>query len=106
LRDHRDEWITRTEAVQIDDRKLPVAVARAEIGHLGVRQPEEGLGESQLVQHLQRGRVDGVAAEITQKIRVLLEHRDAQAGAHEQQTQHHPRRSAAGDQHPLLHTPV
>ena len=106
LRDHRDERIARTEAVQIDDGKLPVAVARGEIGHLGMRQPQERLGESQLVQHLQRRGMDGVAAEVTQEIRVLLEHRDAQAGTREQQTQHHPCRPAAGDQHPLLHTAV
>jgi hypothetical protein len=41
--------------------------------------------------------MDGVAAEIAQEVGVLLQHDDADAGAREEQAEHHPRRPAAGD---------
>ena len=40
----------------------------------------------------------GVAAEVTQKVGVLFHHRDRNAGAGQQQAEHHSRRPAAGDQ--------
>jgi hypothetical protein len=41
--------------------------------------------------------MDGVAAEVTQEISVLLEHHHLDAGAGEQITQHHAGGSTSGD---------
>jgi len=51
----------------------------------------------QLVHHVERRRVDGVAAEVAQEVGVLLQHDDVHARAGEQQAQHHPGRTTAGD---------
>ena len=80
---------TGTVSSPIDTRELarpPGAAA----GRKRVEQPE-------LVHHLQRRRVDRVAAEVAQEVGVLLEHDDLDAGAREQQAEHHAGRPAAGD---------
>jgi hypothetical protein len=41
--------------------------------------------------------MDGVAAEITQKIRVFFEHENVNALARKKEAQHHPGSSASGD---------
>ncbi len=46
---------------------------------------------------LHRGWVDGVAAKITQEVRVFFEHRHGAAGTGKQQAQHQPGRAAAND---------
>src|SRR5215831_2144408 len=65
--------------------------------HFLVRQLEERVQQAELVDHLERGRVDGVAAEVAQEVGVLLEHHDRDAGARQQETEHHAGGSAAGD---------
>jgi hypothetical protein len=58
---------------------------------------QELVEQTELVHDLQRGRVDGVAAKVAQKVRVLLEHDDVDARACQQIPQHHPGGTAAGD---------
>src|SRR5262244_4645861 len=41
--------------------------------------------------------MDGVAAEVAQEVGVLLEHHDRDAGARQQETEHHAGGSTAGD---------
>jgi hypothetical protein len=41
--------------------------------------------------------MDGIAAEIAQKIRMLFEHGHGNSGAGQEKTEHHPRRPAAYD---------
>jgi len=58
---------------------------------------EEIFEQPELVHHLERRGMDGVAAEVAQEIGMLLEHQDVDAGAGEEEAKHHPGRSAAGD---------
>ena len=74
-----------------------VADARRELARLLVRPREELVEQAELVHDLQRRGVDGVAAEVAQEVGVLLEHDDVDAGAREQEAEHHPGRTAAGD---------
>ena len=45
----------------------------------------------------------GVAAEVAEEIRMLLQHHDIDAGAPEEIAEHHARRSAADDATPHFH---
>ena len=65
--------------------------------HLLVRQLEELVQQAELVHHFERRGMDGVAAEVAQEIRVLLQHDHVDAGARQQEAEHHPGRPAAGD---------
>ncbi len=58
---------------------------------------QEFVEQAQLAHQLEGGRVDRVAAEIAQEIAVLLQHDDIDAGARQQEAEHHPGRPAAGD---------
>jgi hypothetical protein len=62
-----------------------------------MRKGEQPLGESQLVHDFQRRGMHGVAAEIAQKIGVLLAHDNVNAGTGEEITEHHTGRAAARD---------
>src|SRR5207302_3161235 len=97
LRHHRDEATTSRQMAQIGHRDLALAELRRKSRDLLVRQPQQALEQPELVHHLQRRGVNRVAAEVTQKIGVLLQHERAHAGAGEQQPEHHARRAAAGN---------
>ncbi len=45
----------------------------------------------------ERRRMNRVAAEIAEEIGVLLQHHDMNAGARQQESEHHPGGAAAGD---------
>ena len=62
-----------------------------------MRQLQELVEQAELVHDLERRGMDGVAAEIAQEVAVLLQHDDVDAGARQQEAQHHARRPAAGD---------
>src|SRR5438270_11979427 len=62
-----------------------------------VRQFEEIVEQAKLVQHFERGRMNGVATKVAQEIRVLLEDRHFDPGARQEKTEHHSGGSAAGD---------
>ena len=53
--------------------------------HLLMRQGEKGLDEPELLHHLEGRGMDGVAAEVTQEVRVLLEHEHVHASAGEEE---------------------
>ena len=74
-----------------------VADLPAELAHLLMRQLQEVVEQAELVHHLERRGMDGVAAEVAQEIGVLLEHHDVDAGARQQKAEHHAGRPAAGD---------
>jgi uncharacterized protein with von Willebrand factor type A (vWA) domain len=65
--------------------------------HFLVRKLEELVQQAEFVHDFESRRVDGVAAKVAQEIRVLLEHDDIDAGAREQEAEHHPGRPAAGN---------
>ena len=62
-----------------------------------MRQLEEAINEAELIHHLERRGMHGVAAKITEEIGVLLQHHDIDAGTSEQIAKHHAGRSAADD---------
>src|SRR5438552_9656703 len=53
--------------------------------------------------HFERGRMNCVAAKIAQKICVLFQHDYGNAGARQQETEHHSRRTTAGDAATSVH---
>src|SRR5690242_7282113 len=56
---------------------------------------EKILQKTQFVQHIEGRGVDGVPAEVAQKVRVFLQDEDLDAGSGQQEPQHDPRRTAA-----------
>ena len=58
---------------------------------------EQRVEEAEFVEDPQRRRVDRVAAKIAQEVGVLLEHRNLQPGAREQQRRDHAGRTATGN---------
>src|SRR5215831_18323737 len=58
---------------------------------------KESVGESDVVENLERRRMDRVAAKVSKKVRVLFQHDDRDAGSREQEAQHRASRPAAGD---------
>ena len=80
--------------VQVDTNTLHLQVHRINeaMGNL-----VEPLLQPQFVKQTQRAGVHRVSAEVPQKIGVFFHHGNVHAGAGQQQTQHHARRSATGD---------
>jgi hypothetical protein len=93
---------------EIADRHLRAADARAQQAHFLMRQLQELSEKPELVHKLESRRVDRIAAEIAEKIRVFFHHDDLDACAREQESEHHPGRStaddAAGRIQPLAHS--
>src|SRR5215831_4398448 len=67
-----DEVALRRERGKIRNRQGKVADPAVDPCHFLVRQREQPLQEPQFVHHLERGRMDRVAAEITKKVCVFL----------------------------------
>jgi hypothetical protein len=82
---------------KIRNRDRRVADDAAEALHPPVRQLQELIQQAKLVDDFERGRVDGIAAEVAQEVGMLLQHHDVDAGARQQQPQHHAGGPAAGD---------
>ena len=97
LRHQRDERVPRRQPGEVGDVDRGVADLHAEPCHLVVRQLQQVVEQPQLVHHLERRGMDGVAAEVAQEVGVLLQHHDVDAGARQQQPEHHAGRTAAGD---------
>ncbi len=95
LRHECHEFASRRDMPEIGASKCKIAENPARRFRLLVRQFEEIVQQIQFVQHLQSGRMNRIAAEIPEKIGVLLQHRDPNALARQQVSQHHPCRSAA-----------
>src|SRR5437870_1207473 len=53
--------------------------------------------ETELVHHLERGRMNRVTAKVAQKIRVFLQDYDVDPGARQQKPKHHSRRPTPGN---------
>ncbi len=97
LRDERDEGAADLQVAEVGDRHHGVADLAAELAEFLVREPQELVEQPELVQHLERRRMDRVTAEVPQEVRVLLEHHDRHPGARQQEPEHHPRRATADD---------
>ncbi len=97
LRHEGDELRVGGEVGEVRHGEALAADDRGEAGDLGVRELEEAVEEAELVEALEGGGVDGVAAEVAEEVGVLFEHGDGKASAGEQQAEHHPCRTAADD---------
>jgi hypothetical protein len=95
LRHEGDEPAARRQVAEVGDREKFVADRDAQPRHLLVRQAEERLEDTELVQNLQRRRVDRVAAEVAQEVGMLLEDDDVCPRARQEQAEHHPGGTAA-----------
>src|SRR5689334_17515423 len=62
-----------------------------------MRQLEKFIEQTELVHHLQRRWMNGVAAEIAQEVRVLFRHDDGNTSSRQQEAKHHPGGSAANN---------
>ena len=82
---------------EVGDLHVLVAELGAEARHFLVRQLQEFVEQAELVHHVQRRGMDGVAAEVAQEVAVLLQHDGPHAGARQQEAQHHAGRPAAHD---------
>ena len=82
---------------EVGDPHRRVADDAAEPFHAPVRQLEELIQQAELVHDLERRGMNGVAAEIAQEVGMLLQHDDVDAGARQQEAEHHAGGAAAGD---------
>ena len=97
LREEGDEAAARRKMGKVGEDDHLVADDAADLAHFLVRQLEKRVEQSELVHHFERGGMDGVAAEVAQEVSVLLQHQDVDAGAGEQEAEHHAGRAAAGN---------
>jgi hypothetical protein len=94
----RDVRMPHAQPAEVrDDDAVAGADREEDFLHPAVRQRGEPLSETQLVEQFQRRGVDGVAAEVAQEVRMLLQHRDLSARSGEQEPQHHAGGSATDD---------
>jgi len=100
LRHHGDVGRRYRQMREVGDLDLLVAEEAGEARQLVMRQPQEFLEQAELVHHRERRGMDGVAAEITQEVAVLLQHHDRHARPRQQEAQHHARGPAAHDAAP------
>ena len=89
------QWVGRCEKSR--ERHVVIADLAGEHAQLLMRPLEEVVEQPELIHDLERRGMDGVAAEVAEEIGVLLQHDDLDAGAGEQEAEHHAGRSAAGD---------
>src|SRR5438876_1238201 len=80
-----------------------IRLLRAEFLHLLMRQLEKLTEHAEFMHQFKSRGMDRVAAKVTQKIGMLLEHDDINAGASQQETHHHPGRTTADDTATGLH---
>ena len=91
------EIVERTQTAEIAEIERALREASGDGLFAPMRNAQEGVEEPDLTKDVERRRVHGVAAEVAQKVVVLLEHDDVDAGAREQESGDRSRGSAAGD---------
>src|ERR1700735_856569 len=82
---------------EIANGKLHAANLHSDIAKLRVRKFQKFIEKAEFVHNFERGRMNGVAAEIAQEISVLLEDENFHASARQQICQHHARGPSAHD---------
>src|SRR5262249_26627112 len=93
----REELAAGGQMGEVGDGDEDAADLGPQYLHLLMRQGEKGLDEPELVHHLEGRGMDGVAAEVTEEVCVLLQHDHVHAGAGEEKAQHHAGGPAAHD---------
>ena len=97
LRHQRDELAVRRQVAKIDHLNVFGADLRGQRFDLLMRQLQEFIDQAEFEHQLERRGMNRVAAEIAKEIGVLLQHHDVNAGARQQESEHHPGGAAAGD---------
>ena len=97
LRHQRDVLGAGRQVGEVGEGVFLVAEECADRLRLLVRQREELVEQAELVHQLQRGGMNGIAAEIAEEVGMLLQHDDVDAGARQQKAEHEPARPAADD---------
>ena len=97
LRHQRDEFAMRWQMAKIDHLNVFGADLRGQRFDLLMRQLQELVDQAEFEHQFERRRMNRVAAEIAEEIGVLLQHHDMNAGARQQESEHHPGGAAAGD---------
>ena len=83
---------------EISERETGIADLSAELADFLVGQLEEVVEYAELVENLECGWMNGVAAKVAKEIGVFLEYANGNAGACEEKAQHHTRRASASHQ--------
>ena len=97
LRHERHELHVGGQVRKVPDvDRLPADLA-ADFAQFLVGPCEEVLERAEIVQDLERGRVDGVAAEVAEEVAVLFDDDDGDACSGEEHAEHHPGGTAADD---------
>ena len=97
LRHEDQEPAARRQVTEVGERHGDLADLDGQLADLLMRKLQEVVEQPQLMHDVERRGVDRVAPEVPEEIGVLLEHEDGDAGARQQQAEHHAGRSAAGD---------
>jgi hypothetical protein len=97
LRHEGDELAARGQVAEVRDGHGKGADQRPQLADFLVGQLEKRVEPPELVHELERGRVDGVAPEVAQEVRVLFQDEDVDARAGEERAQHHARGAAPRD---------
>jgi len=97
LGDEGDVGVGNREVLEVGQADHSLVGHRSQLrdtllGHL--REPS---AQTKLVEHVERGGMDRVAAEVAEEVIVLFEHEDLDAGAGEEESKHRARRSATDD---------
>jgi hypothetical protein len=95
LRHQGDEFAAGRQMTEIREGEFNAAEPGLELAHLLMRQAQEIGQKAELVHELERRGMNRVAAEVAQKIGVLLQHHDLDTGARQEVAEHHPGRAAA-----------
>ncbi len=84
LRHERDEGKSRRNPLERNRERLTGCRLQLHAPDSAMRQLQELVSQAELVHQLQRRRVNGVAAEVAEKVAVFLENDDVDARAREQ----------------------
>jgi hypothetical protein len=100
LRHEGDEGVFCVEATEIGDPDRRLAEFAVHRLQPLVRKLQKFVDQAEFVHHLQRRGMHRIAAKIPEEVGVLLQHRDIDAGASQQISQHHAGGTAADDAAP------
>ena len=97
MRHQRQKMAVSGEVREIRNGDGFVADLAGKLSHFLMRTFQELVQNAKFIHDFKRRRMDCVAPEITQKIRVFFEHEHINALARQQESQHHPGRTTSGD---------
>ena len=97
LRHQRDIFAVRRQMSEIEHLQARVTDLNGEPLEFLMRYFEERVEQTELIHQLERRGMYGIAAKIAEKIGMLLQNDDVNAGAGEKKAQHHSSRAAAGN---------